>query len=160
MVCTGNLLIYGIEMSIYDIIKYVLKYFKSYPSIKSYEEIKSELEDGEIYDQIMLINKLFESNGFSINVIKPRCCLSNIENFYNVYLGVELYENSIISRWNPYVFSNLDDYMKLLTRGFELGKQKLEENQQNYTMDFIKILPKTKITPKFYSLPNDCFSCT
>ncbi len=44
MVCTGDTIIFGVQMTLSDAIKYLLKYFKSKVDLKSYKEIKEEFE--------------------------------------------------------------------------------------------------------------------
>jgi hypothetical protein len=40
------------------------------------------------------------------------------------------------------------------------AQKQLEINKNKYLLDFSKILPNTEFQLKFYSLPNDCYSCT
>ncbi len=168
MVCTGDTIIFGVQMTLSDAIKYLLKYFKSKVDLKSYKEIKEEFEyfeenETEKYEIVDYIEKLLSYFDLSIEIIRPRCCLFShysSDDFSLVYLGVELCFNCLVSRFNSKKFNTIEEYENFYTKGLVGAKKLLEENKNKYLEDLGKIIPKTKNKPKIYTIPNDCFSCT
>ncbi len=166
MVCTGDTLIYGVQMTPSDIKKCILRYIKSAYDSDSYKIVKDDLEDFEpddMYEIINYVDKLLHETDISIRVIRPPCCLYSTDptdDFSLVYLGVELCSNSLVSRFHSIEFNSIEEYEKSYTSGLVDAKKLLEENKTKYLEDLAKFIPKTKNKPKFYTIPNDCFSCT
>lgn len=166
MVCTGDKLIYGIQMTLEEASKYVLKYIKSHVSEQNYEEIESELndrdDDSDKFYYLSDILEQLEKAGLPlyVTIIKPPCCLFGFGDHTKVYLGVELSSNHIHSRWEPLIFSSIEDYKKKLTEGVNKAEKLLQTNKEKYLADLAKFVPKTKNKPKIYTMPNDCYSCS
>lgn len=161
MVCTGDKLIYGIQMTVEDATKYVLKYIKSHVPGKKYQEIEQEFNDHEDdSDKVYYLSDILEQLESTVTVIKPPCCLFGFGDHTKVYLGVELLNNNFHSRWEPFNFSSLEEYKKKLTEGVNNVEKLLQTNKEKYLADFAKFVPKTKNKPKLYTMPNDCYSCS
>lgn len=165
MVCTGDTLIFGVQMELSEMVKYMLKYLKTNTTKESYENFKEYFADesndrSAIYDQLV---NVFDQLKFPIGIIKAPCCLFPDDaggDFAQVYLGVELCSNSLVSRFDPKEFSTIEDYEKFYVNGLVQAKANLQANKQTYIEHICKFVPKTKAKPKLYTLPNDCFSCT
>ena len=159
MVCTGDILIFGIQMSLEDVIKYILKFIKSNPIEETYKKIKEDLKNDDKTEIIEYINNIFKQKNLSIEIIRPRCCLFSDDNddYSYVYLGVELCSNDLVSRFDVKKFNTIEEYENFYTEGLINAKDLLNKNKNKYIDDLKKIV-KTK--PMFYTLPNDCFSCT
>lgn len=165
MVCTGDTLIFGIQMELSEVVKYMLKYLKTHTSKESFDDFKEFFADdsndrSEIVEQITNVCK---QTGLSIDIIRPPCCLFSDDeggDFAQVYLGVELCSNSLVSRFDSKEFNSIEDYEKFYVSGLVNSKAILQANKQTYIDDLGKFVPKTKLKPKLYTIPNDCFSCT
>lgn len=165
MVCTGDTLIFGIQMELSDAVKYILKYLKANTSNSTYDDFKEYFADEsndryEIFDQL---ESIFKQAKLSIDIIKAPCCLFPDDtggDFAQVYLGVELCSNSLVSRFDPKEFNTIEDYEKFYVSGLVKAKAKLQENKTKYIEDISKFVPKKKANPKLYTIPNDCFNCS
>lgn len=163
MVCTGDILVYGVQMPLTDIVKYILKFAKSNIEKKSYNILFENIKDKDSYDVMEYSEKFFKELNLSIGVIRPKCCLYEDDeesDYSKVYLGVELCENSYVSRYNIDKFETFESYENSYLNGINYAKELLEKNKNKYMEDLEKILPKKVNKPRFYVLPNDCFSCT
>jgi hypothetical protein len=164
MVCTGDILIYGVSMTLSDVVKYILKYLKTKDK-NLYDEANEFFKDneGERYEICEYVDKVLKKDNFLIQMLMPKCCLYSddpSDDYGKVYLGVELNYNCLVSRFKVNQFKTIDDYEKFYTEGLIDAKKLFEENKNKFNEELGKLLPNSKNKPKFYSLPNDCFSCT
>lgn len=164
MVCTGDILVYGVQIYLTDVVKYILKFAKSNIDKESYDTLSENIKNQDSYEVMEHTEKFFKDLNLSIEIIRPKCCLYEEEekdsDYGKVYLGVELYENSNVSRFNVDKFATFEEYEKSYLSGINYARELLKKNKNKYLEDLGKILPATKNKPKFYILPNDCFSCT
>lgn len=108
----------------------------------------------EIYKYVNELN-------LSLILEKIPCCDYEEEGELSfVYLGVCLCYNNITYRGRLKEFGSFEDYNQYYTRGIKKAQIAIEENKDKYIEDLSKILPKSKVKPKFYSFANDCHSCT
>ena len=171
-------LIFGVQMDLDDAIVYIKKYVKEInESINiSNDDCSVDSDNSSIYsddssidsDDSSVDNKYYyyddivDKLNLSIKLIKAPCCYFNDygDEHSKVYLGVELCYNNIISRFDISSFDTFKEYNDFYTDGVKNTKKELKNNKKQYIKDLKKILPKTMIKPRFYSLPNDCYSCT
>jgi len=117
MVCNGDILIFGVQMELSEVVKYMLRYLKKNTSKASYKACRELFEENsddknETFEQL---EELFDELKLSIDIIKPVGCLWNIKGYSHVYLGVELCSNNhLFSRFDPKPkkFSTIEDYEK------------------------------------------------
>ncbi len=160
---TGDQLIYGVQLTIEDAIKYILKYIKK-NNVEVYNKININLlldsnnsKSEKYYEIYKYVNEL----KLSLILEKVPCCDYEEEGILSfVYLGVCLCENSITYRGRLKEFVSFEDYNQYFTRGIKKAEKAILENKDKYIEDLNKILPKSKVKPKFYSFANDCSSCT
>lgn len=164
MVCTGDTLVYGVQIYLTDAVKYILKFAKSNIDKESYDILSNNIKNKDSYEVMEYTKMFFKKLNLSIEIIRPKCCLYDEKytesDYSKVYLGIELYENSNVSRFNIDKFSTFEEYEKSYLSGINYARESLKKNKNKYIEDLGKILPATKNKPKFYVLPNDCFSCT
>lgn len=166
MVHTGDKLIYGVQMSMCDAVNYLTKYVKKIDP-ESHEVILDDIKIYDLKNDIMeaynYFDDIMEKLNLSIQLIKPPCCLFSDDlddDFSKVYLGIEVCSNHIVQRFSLFEFNTFSEYKKFYLQGIVEGEQNINANKDKLFEDLKKILPKTKCKPKFYSLPNDCASCT
>lgn len=166
MVFTGDQLIYGVQLTLDEAIKYIQIYMKKHDE-ETYKKIKYDIKNDDVLkdninEKYWYLNEIVSDLDLSIQLLKPPCCFfdESDEDFDKVYFGVVLTSNQIISRYEIYKFNNFDEYNDFYTSGINEAKNKLEENKELYIQDLEKLLPKSKVKPKFYSLPNDCYTCS
>ncbi len=162
MVCSGDTLIYGIEMSLEDVAIYTLKYLKRCKSKKidkkKIEELEEAINEEDVSIQDLYI--IFEMINLPISIHRAPCCLFDRDCFSSVYLGIELCSNDLISRFNGYTFTTIEEYEEFLTQGLEKAKKYMDNNKDKINKYLKKFVSLEKNIPKFYTLPNDCFSCS
>jgi hypothetical protein len=150
-------------MSLNSAIKYITKYAKQNDK-NVYELIDKEILDENNDDKYYYFENVIDNLNLSITLIKPPCCFFKDDNddddFSKVYLGVHLCCNDIVSRFNISSFDTFEEYKNFYTDGVKNAEQDLINNKTEYIENLKKMLPKTINKPKFYSLPNDCYSCT
>lgn len=168
MVYTGDTLIYGVQLDFYKAKKYIEKY-----NINNSSELDNTVNNDELSDSdgsnysndlnsYYDCEKIMDDFNLSIKLLKPPCCFFdyNDEEFSKVYIGVELCINNIVSRSNVNNFDTFEEYLNFYLNNISDAQKQLEINKDKYILDFNKILPNTEFQLKFYSLPNDCYSCT
>lgn len=163
MVCTGDTLIFGVQMELTDAIKYVDKYLKNHVTPESYKTTKDFFEankDNKL-QQIKHIQDIFEQFELLIGIVSAPCCLINntMGDFSKVYFGVKLCSHYLVSKLYSQEFNKIEDYQEYLTSGIVQAKTKLEANKETWTEQIGFFIPKTKNKPKIYSIPNGCFCC-
>ncbi len=160
---TGDQLIYGVQLTMEDAIKYILKYIK-----KNNLELYNKMNIDKLTNPyISKSDKYFEIYNYvnelnlTLELEKMPCCLHEEEGEFSlVYLGVCLCSNNITYRSWLNEFGSFADYKTFYTKGIQKAEKSIEENKDKYIEDLNKILPKSRVKPKFYSFPNDCYSCT
>jgi len=163
MVYSGDKLIFGVQMNLDNAVKYVIKYAKKYEK-NVYDTIDLDMiQEKDIDEKYDYFNDIIEELNLDIELIKPPCCYfkDDDDDFSKVYLGAILCCNDIVvSRFNISSFDTYEEYKNFYTEGLKNAETELTNNKKKYNEDLTKILPKTQNKPKFYSLPNDCYSCT
>ena len=162
MVYSVDNLIFGVQMDLNDAVKYIIKYAKNNKK-DIYETIDLDMTESDTYEKYDYFYDIVEELDLDIELIKPPCCYfkDNEDDFSKVYLGVVLCCNNIIvSRFDVSSFKTYEEYKDFYTEGLKNAETKLLNNKQKYIEDLSKILPKTINKQKYYSLPNDCYSCT
>ncbi len=164
MVCTGDILVFGVQMPLTDIVKYILKFAKLNIDKESFSTLSKNIKNKDSYEVMEHSEEFFKKLNLSIEVIRPKCCLYDKDyeesDYSKVYLGVELCYNSYVSRFNIDKFDTFEEYEKSYLNGINHAKELLKENKKKYIEDLGKILPANKNKPKFFVLPNDCLSTT
>jgi hypothetical protein len=164
MVCTGDILVFGVQMPLTDVVKYILKFAKANIDKETYIELSNNIKDKDSYEAMEHSEKFFKQLNMSIEIIRPRCCLYDDEyessDYSKVYLGVELHGSSYVSRYDVENFDSFEEYKKSYLERINIVNELMQKNKNKYLEDLSKILPKKLNKPKFYVLPNDCFSCT
>jgi hypothetical protein len=161
MVCTGDILIFGIQMKTTYAIEYLLKYLKNKIPKNKYNDLKETFEDNNNREAVENLKKNISQLNLSIEIIRPSCCLfsdDDKDDYGLIYLGKELCSNDLVSRFDVKEFKTIEDYENFYMEGLLFAKELLKENKEKYIEDIAKIIPNG--IPKFYNLPNDCFSCT
>ncbi len=165
MVYSGDKLIFGVQMDLDDAIKYIIKYVKKNEK-DIYESIDMDmLDDDNNSDKYYYFDDIVNKLDLSIELLKAQCCYFNDygdddDEFSKVYLGTILCCNNIVSRFDISSFDTFEEYKDFYTEGIKYGEIELANNKKKYIEDLQKILPKTKVKPRYYSLPNDCYTCT
>jgi hypothetical protein len=165
MVHSGDEVIYGVQLSMSDVITYLTKYIKKIDT-ELYKKVKLAVENDDLKNDIKeaynYFDDIFKELNLSIELIKPHCCLfsEDDEDFSKVYLGMCVCSNHIVQRFTLFEFETFDQYKEFYMKGIVLGEKFLQKNRDKCLEDLGKILPKSKNKPKFYSLANDCASCT
>lgn len=159
MVCTGDTLIFGIELTVSEAFKYAKDYISSDDDSSDDD---SESDDSSDYsstnsNDVDKLETLYSGFNLSVEIIKPPCCLFK-HCFSKIYFGVVLGSNDLVCRFDSFEFDTIDDYEAFYTEELNNAKKLLQENKNKYINDIRKIIPD--IIPKFYTIPNDCFSCT
>jgi hypothetical protein len=166
MVVSGDDLIFGVQLDMDEVIKYIKNYTKKHHEPiynKIQNDIKlNELLNDSITEKYEYFYNIIKSFNLSIELINPPCCLfteDNTSDFSKVYLGVTLCSNDIISTSNTNVFNSFEEYFEFYSGRVQKSKLDFEVNKSKYIEDLQKILPN-KMQPKFYSIPNDCYNCS
>ena len=127
MVCTGDILVYGIQLYLSDVVKYILKFAKSNIDKESYDTLNKNIKNQDIYEVIEYCEKVFKELNMSIEIIKPICCLYDEEDkesdYSKLYLGVELSENSNVLRFDVKKFATFEEYEKSYLSGINHAKK-------------------------------------
>ena len=117
MVCTGDTLVYGVQIYLTDAVKYILKFAKSNIDKESYDILSNNIKNKDSYEVMEYTKMFFKKLNLSIEIIRPKCCLYDEKytesDYSKVYLGIELYENSNVSRFNIDKFSTFEEYEKI-----------------------------------------------
>ena len=135
---------------------------------ESYEVIVDDIKiynlDNDIKEAYNYFDEITDKLDLNVKLLKPPCCLFSDDydddDFSKVYLGIEVCSNHIVQRFSLFEFDTFDKYKKFYLEGIVEGEKNINSNKDKCIEDLKKILPKTKCKPKFYSLPNDCYSCT
>ena len=156
MVFSGDILIYGIKIDLETVKDKIHEYIK-----QNYKEIYETLDfyEFEHYDNRDIceyLYKLMEKLDISVTVIGERCCyFTSI-----IYFGVELANNDIINRHEANIFNTFEEYIEYYTYGIKPAIETFYDNKLKYENDIRKIISDPNLPIKFYSIPNDCYSCT
>lgn len=156
MVCNGDMLIFGVEMTYTDMIDLVKSYVEIRCDSRHAEELEN-LNSYANYEVTDILNNILRELKFKIQIIHTPCCLFGSKNFQMVYLGVKLSNSAFLIKQNPVNFVSFEAYEKYFTENLNNAKRELEKNKDIYIEEMSKITQKN---PIFVSLPNDCFSCT
>lgn len=163
---TGDKLIFGVQLSVEDAVKYISKYLKSNYKELFDDELDIEMlkdEYGSKREKVYHLIEVLRKTNLTIELDKPPCCLFEDkydDEFSLIYLGKTLCHNNITYRSSLFDFKTFDDYIKFYTESVNKARELLENNKETYIKEIGYILPKKLAKPKFYSMPNDCYSCT
>jgi hypothetical protein len=168
MVFSGDKLIFGIQLDIDELIKYIIEYTHKNNKVL-YDKIQHDIEENDILNdgkrnKYYYFDKIVKQLNLTLELIKPPCCYftddDDTGDLSKVYLGVCLCYNNIVSRFSMNTFKSFDEYYEFYIGDVERTKQKIDVDKLKYIEDLNKILPSTIVNPKFYSMPNDCYICS
>jgi hypothetical protein len=128
-----------------------------------YSEVSDNFEYPEISDDDYAIKsttliEIFEELNLSISIHTERCCLQRNER--TIFLGVHLATNDIVFRIMRYKFNSIERYIDFYTKGIKNLTKKFYKKKNKYICDIKKIINNDDIPIIFYSIPNNCSSCT
>jgi hypothetical protein len=93
-----------------------------------------------------------------VEIHKLPCCYGNSDRYVGILLG----GTHMQYRENVLSFNTFNEYDKNYRRQLDKIKKEFEENEAEINKQFEKLYRFNDIfkNPKFYTLPNDCESCT
>lgn len=145
---SGYILIYGIELTVEDIICL----------------FNLDGDEDDVYSLQEIANNILVDRGFNfLKFIKKPCCYHES---FSVFIGADLGCNSVQYRSNVEVFDDFQLYDDFFQTKLDLIKNNYTKNKQVIDEEFVEFIrmfwENEDVIPKqrFFTIPDDCESCT
>lgn len=154
MVFSGDILIYGIKIDLETICSKIHDYIQQHCK-EIYEPFDFD-DYNDPYDTFDYLYELIKKLDISVTVIGEKCCYFTSD----IYFGIELAYNDIVNRHGANTFNTFEEYIEYYTCGIKPAIESFNINKLKYENDIRKIISGANLLIQFYSIPNDCHSCT